>query len=35
MKAFRMSFFIALAVTLLIALLWPAPAQSQIFCGDG
>ena len=30
MKAFRMSFFIALAVTVLIALLWPAPAGSQI-----
>lgn len=33
MKAFIASFFIALAVTLLILLFWPAPAHAQAgFC---
>lgn len=35
MKAFIASFFIALAVTVLIALFWPVPASAQVFpCGD-
>jgi hypothetical protein len=33
MKAFLMSFFIAVAITLLILLFWPAPASAQSgFC---